>query len=112
MPLIADLKAAVLSGTAQVLLTVNVGGARVQDVLVRNASGVNAITNAKAFERPYSGGARAQLGATLASLAPSGGSDKIVVAQPVEILEIEGTQGAGGNTVDVSVTSGVLGDSG
>jgi hypothetical protein len=105
-PIMAKLAAVTVSGTGQNLLGLDVAGAYVDDVFIENTGSVQ-VDNVKIFERPYIGGAKAQLGATISSIAASG-SGRVAVAQPVERLEAEGDKNVGGNTtVTISVTSGV-----
>jgi hypothetical protein len=106
MPLMVDLRGAVLSGTAQRVAAVEPAGAFVEAAYLLNASGAQAVTNVKVFSRPYDGGPKTQVGSTVASVA-AGGAARIDVQRSVERLEVEADQGAGGNTVDIQVTGRV-----
>ena|SRR5690349_15072808 len=104
MPLLARIDGVTLSGTAQVVHSQSLGGVFVEEVFVTNASGANPVTNVTVKERPYAGGPAVPVGSIVASLA-AGEASGIAVGKHVEHLDVEATQGAGGNTVDVAVTS-------
>ncbi len=104
MPLLARLAGVTLSGSGQNVLAKTLEGVFVNTVFVKNASGAQAVTNITCKERPYAGGPQIPVGSIVASLA-AGAASGIAIGKSLERLDVEATQGAGGNTLDIAVTS-------